>query len=307
MSKDYFCASCWNFCHSCDCLAYHDQLEDQPIPVSTSEDSEKRKINDGDWYFMIPFKPAVEEVGLIGMKLLLETPQLWTQTPPLSLPTSHLLVIPKEDLHLLSAIGYKGGRYKHPTELDFITFDPPEKLQWKTIAEAATSCLRRRKTKVGAIACVLAKQAELAFYQFTDELPQKIWDMVAEIEADLYAELDLYTQEMWGEFNLKDLEFKVGAAASLAALVVAGSIDPTVYDLLNDTVEPGKHYYYIDKFISDDPGNSKFDDNAKAFIEKMEKCKKSLSFKECNVNDELNAPEIFSHIPSSRSAIYTGT
>jgi len=94
--RQKFCASCFNYINSCDCLGNLDDHAHLTDFETTGKDDDEPEESDDVWYFRAEIGPTLLTVGNIGLMGLLSMKEMWTTDPPAN--PSLYLSIPKDRL-----------------------------------------------------------------------------------------------------------------------------------------------------------------------------------------------------------------
>jgi len=163
--RQKFCASCFNYINSCDCLGNlddHAHLTDFEV---TGKDDDEPEESDDVWYFRAEIGPTLLTVGNIGLMGLLSMKEMWTTDPPAN--PSLYLSIPKDRLPM-SAVNVNVGQYpskpeyiapQHPWEIPFfkLKIPTPKSKTDEEIDKDYKDCLDKAGKKKGAKFKCLAK------------------------------------------------------------------------------------------------------------------------------------------------------
>jgi len=196
-----FCASCYNYVNSCDCLGNlsdHDHLTPFERPGKEPEDKEDHddmKEEGEVWYFRAQIGVSLNEFGTLGVGAALRIPEMWTKVPPEN-PELYLS-IPVERMDNFNAVnvapfGKRPEMFtpKFPWEIQFFTTDGLIK-NTKTdaqIAQELKDCLKKAvKKKLGRLARIALCHAAAAFKktsQFFNPDAEAMYDAVDDFLPD---------------------------------------------------------------------------------------------------------------------------
>jgi len=152
-----FCASCFNYINSCDCLGNlsdHAHLTDFEVPGKQEEDDDHNDDKGDVWYFRAQIGISLNEFGTLGVGAALRIPSMWTKVPPenpelyLSIPVERMdnfnpvnIAPPLRPVQMFTP--------QAPWEIEFFTVDSYNK-QTKDdaqIAQELKDCLKKAAKK----------------------------------------------------------------------------------------------------------------------------------------------------------------
>jgi len=189
MSRKYkFCASCYNYIDSCDCLGNledHEHLNDFEREGKDDMDEDDVDEDDKDdgpiYYFRFPVGVLLSQVGNIGTAAMLRIPGNWTTDPPadptkyLSIPKSRFPMTPHNQGTILAP---KIKSPKNPWEIQFFKGDLNTWLPEKTnavIAKEWKDCAKRCKWRPAChLRCAVAAGVKKAKAEF-ESSPEDIY------------------------------------------------------------------------------------------------------------------------------------
>jgi len=194
MSYKYkFCASCFNYINSCDCLGNledHEHINDFERP-GKDDDMEEDDNEDSDvWYFRVPVGPTLDEFGNIGLGGLLSSPLMWTKEEPadpsmyLSIPVNRL---PFDKVNV-------GGKFpqppqyiqpKNPWEIPFFKLrdvkikEKTDEQLLKDLQECIKDC---GKKKLGKRFCIAKCNVKYLYQKAQNELVVTMEDLFVAVQ-----------------------------------------------------------------------------------------------------------------------------
>lgn len=253
MNRRAFCASCFNFIDSCDCLGNledHEHLNDfeREGKLEEDDDEDGNRGNDDDkvdgavYYFRFQVGPTLDQIGKIGLGALLSMKEMWTTDPPdnpslyMSIPKSRF---PMDKVNINGQFPNKPiyVNPQHPWELQYFTLDnipfEPEKTDAQ-IAKELKDCLKDAVKKKGLVRKGLAVIACNA-----NALSDK-----AGAESQVSFE-DLIT-------GFKKTLPEIPPGVYYATLpVIASYTPPRLWKIANNAIVPGCAFHWIEMHLID--------------------------------------------------------
>ncbi|ALE29694.1 hypothetical protein [Lake Sarah-associated circular virus-28] len=269
-SRKYkFCASCFNYCDSCDCLGNledHEHINtferpgkgnDDDEEIDDEEEDDNRNKGGGEvWYFRAQVDLTLMAGGNMLLGALMTMEEMWTDIPPdnpslyLSIPKSRF---PMDPVNIGGSFPNKPEyiKPKYPWEIPYFQLSyprPPEKSDAAIASQAkdcTKDCLKRfsfRPVRLGICTakCAVIAAGKKAFNEFNVSL------------EDIY----LGVQKT---INLDNLPLYIGLIP-----LIKKYTPPRLWNAADDSVVPGCGFQWVEMHLIDgsDP-SSDFDCSGK--------------------------------------------
>lgn len=241
INKYKFCASCFNYVDSCDCLGNledHQHINDFERPGKDDDDPDDDNVVTDVWYFRAQIGPTLDQFGSIGLAGALAIPDMWTRDPPAD-PTKYLSI--PVDRFPMPPVNRGGSVFggvdmvapKQPWEIPFFGLrnlpDFPQKTDAQ-IAEELRKCLKAAAKKKFKRIKMAACTAKAAVQYAQSHSTYSYDDMIADVKAQFPS---------------------VVKGFYVAAPLVSQVVPPKLWKLADQAVVPGCGFQWIEMQLID--------------------------------------------------------